>query len=185
MRHGGSRTVIYAHIETGHGTGVSIYETRRPLFGAYRERSTYMGPPCLLTRIRRQGSLRPICFAAGPVNISRCILLVGSTARTYILMDLIPHGGHKRAIRMWGHFYLIGLPYLTFGGILILIALCIALQVTLTNNKPTGVTVGCIIVALSLVFSVMWIWADAKFGETLKSMLPDVPSSDAAVHHVS
>ena len=173
------------HIEAGHGTGVSVYETRRPLFGAYRERSTSMSPPCLLTRIHRQGSLRPICFAVGPVNISRCILLVGSTARTYILMDLIPRGGHKRAIQMWGHFYLVGLPYLTFGGILVLVALSIALQITLTNNTSVGVTVGFIIVALSLAFSAMWIWADAKLGETLKSMLSDAPSFDAAVHHVS
>lgn len=85
-------------------------------------------------------------------------------------MDLIPSGGHKIAIQKWGYFYLVGLPYLMFGGILVLVALSIALQATLTNNLPVGVTIGCIILAFSIGFGRKWMWADAKLGATLASL---------------
>lgn len=99
---------------------------------------------------------------------------MGTTARIYLMLDFIPYGGHKDVLKKLGHFYVVGLPYGLFGAVLILIALCIALQVTLTNNAIVGCIMGSVLIFLSIVFACSWIWADRKLCVVLKLCLSNM-----------
>ena len=107
--------------------------------------------------------------------MSRCIFLVGTTARTSFLLDLIPHGGHKNAIRAWGHVHMVVLPYLMFAVIVILVFLCIVLQATLTSSAVVGWFTGCFIIGFGVFFTMSWIRADRVLGTTLASMMTTQP----------
>lgn len=103
--------------------------------------------------------------------LPRCILLVGTTARTSFLMDLIPYGGHKDAIRAWGHIHIVVLPYLMFALIVLLVVSCITLQATLTSRAAVGLSTGCFVVGLGAIFTFSWIRADRVLHVTLTSMV--------------
>lgn len=104
-------------------------------------------------------------------RLSRCILLVGTTARTALLLNLIPYGGHKTAIRAWGHMYVVVLPYVMFAIILIMIGLSVMLQATLTSSAAVGSSIGVSLLLLSAAFFKVWVWADVVLGETLEAMV--------------
>lgn len=105
------------------------------------------------------------------IRLPRCILLVGTTARTSFLMDLIPYGGHKDAIRAWGHVHIVVLPYLMFALIVLLVVSCITLQATLTSRAVVGLSTGCFVIGLGAIFTFSWIRADRVLGVTLTSMV--------------
>lgn len=109
--------------------------------------------------------------SAYPCFVHRCILLVGTTARTSFLLDLIPYGGHKDAIKAWGHVHIVVLPYLMFALIVLLVVSCITLQATLTSCAVVGFSTGCFVVGLGAIFTLSWIRADRVLGVTLTSMV--------------
>lgn len=103
-----------------------------------------------------------------PLLQLRCILLVGTTTRTYLLLDMIPLGGHRAMIRRLTHFYIVGLPYFLFGVILVLIGFSIALQATLNNGVLAGSLVGGFLLILTLLFIWYWVWADKQLMKALE-----------------
>lgn len=98
---------------------------------------------------------------------------MGTTARISFLLDLIPYGGHKTAIKEWGHVYVIVLPYIMFGVIVSLMFACVLIQATLTSNAVVGSAIGLFVVGLGFVFAVSLVQVDRVLGTTLTSMVAD------------
>ena len=96
---------------------------------------------------------------------------MGTTARTTLLLDLIPYGGHKHAIKALGHTYIVALPYVMFALVMIMIGFCVLLQATLTNSAAVGSLIGGCLLLLSIYFLKVWVWADRTLGATLKMMV--------------